>query len=247
MQQERIKLSYTRGMSCVYGLFSSKEPDRVRYVGISKNENADKRMAVHLTSARNNEKLARLPVYKWIKKHEADGYKIGYVLIETGLSWDEACYLEIAYIKDYRALDSGILNMTDGGEGFLGGKFSEESIEKIRAYWTPERRELQMERGKSRPKHVFTDEQMERMSESAKGRHKRLRESGLVWGLDVGPKDKTPKEVKDRIFKERLDGKSYQKIANDLNRDEIPTANQRKWYPTSVKNICDRQSPEDFV
>jgi hypothetical protein len=234
-------------MSCVYGLFSSKEPDRVRYVGISKYENADKRLAAHLTSARSDDRLARLPVYKWIKKHEAEGYVIGYVLIETGLSWEEACHLEIAHIKDYKLLDPGILNMTEGGEGFLGGNHTEESREKMRAYWTPEKREAQREKSRSRPKHIFTEEEMKRMSESAKGRHKRLRESGLIWGLDVGPKDKTSKEVKDRILRERLDGKSYKKIADELNRDEIPTANNRKWYPTSVKNICDRQNPEDVV
>ena len=231
-------------MSCVYGLFSSKEPDRVRYVGISKNENADKRLAAHLTSARNDPRLARLPVYKWIKKHEAEGYKIGYILLETGLSWEEACYLEIAHIKDYRAIDDGILNMTNGGEGFLGGTHSEESREKMRSYWTPEKRELQRERGKNKPKHVFTEEEMKRMSESAKKRHQNLRDSGLVWGLDVGPKDKIPKEIKDRIAQERNSGYSYWKIANGLNLDQVPTANGGKWYPTSVKNIFDRLNQE---
>lgn len=234
-------------MCCVYGLISTKEPDRVRYVGISKHENADKRVAAHLSSARNDKRLSHLPVYKWINKHEADGFSIGYVLIDTGLSWDEACYLEIEHIKEYRLLDDGLLNMTNGGEGFLGGSHSEESREKIRSYWTPEKREAQREKTKSRPVHVFTEEELNRMSELAKSRHKSLRDSGLVWGLDVGPKDKTPKEIKDRIIAEKLSGKSYRQIASSLNNDGILTQNGRKWYPTSVKNIFDRRNPEESV
>jgi hypothetical protein len=223
-------------------LFSTKEPERIRYIGISKNDNADKRLAVHLKSARNDSRLQHLPVYKWINRHEADGYSIGYVLIETGLSWDEACHLEMEHIKDYRLIESSLLNMTDGGEGFLGGSHSEESREKMRAYWTPERREIQRSNTKNRPAHVFTEEELERMSELAKVRHKKLKESGLVWGLDVGPKDKTPKEIKDRIISERRSGKSFQKIADGLNADNVPTSNGGKWYPTSVKNIFDRQN-----
>lgn len=228
-------------MSCVYGLISTKEPGRIRYVGISKYENADKRLASHIRTAKHDNRVSHLPVYKWINKHVQEGYAIGYILLEHGLSWDEACHLEAEHIKDYRLLDAGMLNMTDGGEGTYGHKHSEESREKMRAYWTPEKRKAQRERTKSRPTHVFTEEELERMSISAKGRHKRLRDSGLVWGLDVGPKDKTPKAVKDRIIEERDSGLSYRKIAAGLNQDGVPTANGRLWYPTSVKNIYDRQ------
>lgn len=231
-------------MSCVYGLFSTKEPERIRYIGISKHDNADKRLAVHISSARNDKRLSHLPVYKWVTKHESEGYSIGYILIDSGLSWEEACHLEIEHIRDYKLLDDGLLNMTDGGEGFLGGSHSDESREKMRLYWTPERREAQRERLKSRPSHVFTEDDLKRMSDSAKGRHQKLRDLGLVWGIDVGPKDKTPKAIKNRIFEERTSGKSYKKIADGLNLDEVPTANGAKWYPTSVKNIFDRQNLE---
>ena len=228
-------------MSCVYGLISTKEPDRVRYIGISKHENADKRFASHMHTAKNDKRVSHLPVYKWVNKHILEGHSIGYVLLESGLSWDEACHLEKEHIKDYRLLDVGILNMTDGGEGAYGYKHSEESRDKMRAYWTEEKREEQRGRTKSRPIHVFTEEELERMSISAKGRHQRLRDSGLVWGLDVGPKDKTPKAVKDRIVQEKDSGLSYRTIANKLNLENVPTANGSKWYATSVKNIYDRQ------
>jgi hypothetical protein len=231
-------------MSCVYGLFSTKEPEQIRYIGISKHEDADKRLAVHLSSARNDKRLSHLPVYRWINKHESEGFSIGYIIINDGLSWEEACFLEIENIKDYRLLNNKLLNMTDGGEGFLGGSHSEESREKMRAYWTFERREQQRERTKSRPIHVFTEDQLEKMKQSATKRHHKLRESGLIWGLDVGPKDKTPSQIKERIVEERKSGRSYGQISSGLNKDQVPTANGGKWYPTSVKNIYDRQNLE---
>lgn len=234
-------------MSCVYGLFSTKEPERIRYIGISKHDNADKRLAAHIKTARHDKRLSYLPVYKWINKHESDGFQIGYVLLHDGLSWDEACFLEIENIKEYRSLDKGLLNMTNGGEGFLGGVHSEESKAKMKAYWTPEKRAEQKERMKLKPAHIFTEEQLEQMKQSALKRHSKLRDSGLVWGLDVGPKDKTTREIKERILNERLSGKSYKQISDGLNQDQIPTANGGKWYPTSVKNIFDRYNPEKSV
>lgn len=69
--------------------------------------------------------------------------------------------------------------------------------------------------------------------------HKDRRERGVVWGVDMGPKNKTPLEVKDRILSSRVKGMSYREIADALNADEIPTQNGRKWHPSTVKNIVD--------
>jgi site-specific DNA recombinase len=83
--------------------------------------------------------------------------------------------------------------------------------------------------------------EMERgiISERQKDVHKDRRERGVVWGVDMGPKNKTPQEVKDRIIKERTAGKSYKSIADSLNNDGVPTQNKTKWYATTVKNIYD--------
>lgn len=83
--------------------------------------------------------------------------------------------------------------------------------------------------------------EMERgiISERQKDVHKDRRERGVVWGVDMGPKNKTPQEVKDRIIKERTAGKSYKAIADSLNNDGVPTQNKTKWYATTVKNIYD--------
>ena len=69
--------------------------------------------------------------------------------------------------------------------------------------------------------------------------HKDRRDRGIIWGVDMGPKNKTPDEVKERILSERNRGRPYGKIADDLNKDEIPTQNGRKWYASTVKNIVD--------
>ena len=83
--------------------------------------------------------------------------------------------------------------------------------------------------------------EMERgiIAERQKDVHKDRRARGVVWGKDMGPMNKTPQEVKDRIVLERSKGASFRKIADGLNKDSIPTQNQRQWYPTTVKNLLD--------
>jgi DNA invertase Pin-like site-specific DNA recombinase len=83
--------------------------------------------------------------------------------------------------------------------------------------------------------------EMERgiIAERQKDVHKDRRARGVVWGVDMGPKNKTPEDIKQRISNERATGKSYQKIADGLNHDGVPTQNGRKWYPTTVKNLLD--------
>jgi hypothetical protein len=69
--------------------------------------------------------------------------------------------------------------------------------------------------------------------------HKDRRDRGIVWGVDMGPKNRTLPEIKERIVAERAAGRSFGKIADGLNADGIPTQNNRKWYASTVKNIVD--------
>ena len=69
--------------------------------------------------------------------------------------------------------------------------------------------------------------------------HKDRRDRGVVWGVDMGPKNKTPIEIKARIYAERVRGRSYREIASGLNADGIVSQNGKKWYATTVKNIVD--------
>ena len=83
--------------------------------------------------------------------------------------------------------------------------------------------------------------EMERgiIAERQRDVHKDRRARGVVWGVDMGPRNKTPEEIRQRIMSERASGASFKTIADGLNRDEIPTQNLRKWYPTTVKNLVD--------
>lgn len=75
--------------------------------------------------------------------------------------------------------------------------------------------------------------------------HRDRRERGIVWGVDMGPKNKTPAEVKDRISIERNKGFSFRRIAEGLNQDNIPTQNGRQWHASTVKNIIDATTVEE--
>jgi DNA invertase Pin-like site-specific DNA recombinase len=75
--------------------------------------------------------------------------------------------------------------------------------------------------------------------------HKDRRERGIVWGVDMGPKNKTPLDIKERIMIERSNGRSYRKIADGLNSDSIPTQNGKVWYASTIKNIVDASIGED--
>lgn len=70
--------------------------------------------------------------------------------------------------------------------------------------------------------------------------HKDRRDRGIVWGVDMGPMNKTPEHIRQRILSERAAGASYKKIADGLNRDAISSQNGGLWYPTTVKNLLER-------
>jgi DNA invertase Pin-like site-specific DNA recombinase len=88
--------------------------------------------------------------------------------------------------------------------------------------------------------------EMERgiIAERQKDVHKDRRAQGIVWGKDMGPMNRTPQELKDRILSERSSGRSYREIASRLNNEGVPTQNGKSWYATTVKNILDRISGE---
>jgi DNA invertase Pin-like site-specific DNA recombinase len=83
--------------------------------------------------------------------------------------------------------------------------------------------------------------EMERNIIAARQRdiHDDRRKRGVVWGVDMGPMNKTPEEIRERVKRERALGLSYNKIAEGLNRDEVKGQNGGKWYPTTVKNLLE--------
>jgi DNA invertase Pin-like site-specific DNA recombinase len=83
--------------------------------------------------------------------------------------------------------------------------------------------------------------EMERgiIAERQKDIHKDRRSRGIVWGVDMGPMNKTPDDIRQRVVAERMSGASYRKIADGLNRDAISSQNGGAWYPTTVKNLLE--------
>ena len=88
--------------------------------------------------------------------------------------------------------------------------------------------------------------EMERgiIAERQKDVHKDRRARGIKWGVDMGPKNKTPEDIRQRVVDERSRGYSYRKIADGLNRDAISSQNGGKWYPTTVKNLLETISQQ---
>ena len=81
--------------------------------------------------------------------------------------------------------------------------------------------------------------EMERaiIAERQKDVHKDRREKGLQWGVDLGPKQMLSQEVTEQIFSSRDLGMSYGKIADMLNKAEVPTALGKKWYSSTIKYV----------
>ena len=81
--------------------------------------------------------------------------------------------------------------------------------------------------------------EMERgmISERQKDVHRDRRSSGQKWGIDLGPLPDIEQNIRERIYKERDLGLSYQLIADGLNAESVPTAHGgEKWYAATVRN-----------
>lgn len=112
----------------IYALceFPSQEP---RYVGKTV-QPLRLRLAAHLQTARRN---ARLPVHRWLAKRRKSGLHVCIKWLETvdaGQDWGSA---ERGWIAKLREEGAALLNLTDGGEGLDGHKFSNEHKAKIAA------------------------------------------------------------------------------------------------------------------
>jgi DNA invertase Pin-like site-specific DNA recombinase len=68
--------------------------------------------------------------------------------------------------------------------------------------------------------------------------HKDRRDSGKVWGVDVGPKSKVSEETKQMIYDKRQAGVSYKSIADELNAYKVQTSQGGKqWYASTVSSV----------
>lgn len=70
------------------------------------------------------------------------------------------------------------------------------------------------------------------------------RAKGVKLGGDRGTaKPRVPADVERRIRRARADRRTYRDIAEELNRDGVPTANGgREWYAATVRYVCQRRN-----
>ena len=202
-------------MASLYVLSLESLPEKVRYVGITKYEDAEARLRMHKANTTRN---TDIPLYKWMRKHDN---KVVARVVESGLSWKEACEKEILLIAEYRSNRAKLLNMTDGGEGLFnpssetrkkislkhkGKVLSPETREKIAAY----------NRGSS-----HSEETKKKMSNSHKGKpawnkNKKISEShrkNIIRSLKGRP---VSQETKDKIRKSNLGKKRSQETIEKL-------------------------------
>lgn len=81
--------------------------------------------------------------------------------------------------------------------------------------------------------------EMERaiIAERQKDVHRDRRESGKVWGIDLGPRSKVSEEIQQIIIDDRAKGVSLHQIARKLNNLNIPTGAGGRWYASTVSNV----------
>jgi hypothetical protein len=110
----------------IYALceFPSQAP---RYVGKTV-RSLRLRMAAHRQTSR---RAARLPVHRWLAKREREGRQVCIKWIETVDAFGDWQARERHWIATLRAEGASLLNLTAGGEGLAGHKFTEEHKQRI--------------------------------------------------------------------------------------------------------------------
>lgn len=137
----------------VYAIFKQSEPKRVRYVGLT-SKGAHSRFRGHWKSVARGKKTK---LYNWMRKYGPGQVDIR--VIQEYPTRDEVTQGERDWIAYYRSRGQADLNLTDGGEGILGFRHSDEYREKRRQYmlnnpirveFTPEMRKAISESNKRR-------------------------------------------------------------------------------------------------
>lgn len=121
----RVETIGNATLTAIYALceYPSWEP---RYVGKTI-QYIHERHKAHIRAAKAGK---RLPVHYWLRKQIESGSGLAIKLLEyAGANWAER---ERYWIERYKA-GGRLLNLTNGGEGMAGHKFSQEHREKIAA------------------------------------------------------------------------------------------------------------------
>lgn len=160
--RERVRLF----QGVVYGLRCHCHPLKgLRYVGVS--SNLKSRMSDHRGQARRGNSR---PVYKWMRKHGVENIDpVELSVHSTSLEMFEA---EIETIARLRAEGQDLLNVTEGGEGTMGYRHSQDVYDRLaesrRRENLPE--EVRLKLSESSKRENLSPETRKRMSDSHKGK-----------------------------------------------------------------------------
>lgn len=116
-------------MPSLYVIYRKSKPKEIRYVGITMHDDVQKRFNSHLDKTKQG---VNRPINDWINKYYPD---VDIKKVKSISTWEEACRQEIMLIAKLKKAGHKLLNMTDGGEGTVGFKDSEETrIKKSKAH-----------------------------------------------------------------------------------------------------------------
>jgi len=89
--------------------------------------------------------------------------------------------------------------------------------------------------------------EMERaiIAERQKDIHKDRRDRGLVWGKDLGPKQRISDEIRQRIRDERSRGLSLRAIARGLDAEGIKSAYGGRWTASTINYVLNENMEEE--
>lgn len=105
-------------------LITNKVNDK-KYVGIT-SKDKESRFKKHVKDACS--KKHNMAIHKAIRKYGADNFELS--VLDTAETWEDLCDLEKHCIIQYNSKTPNGYNLTDGGSGTLGYKFTEEQIKK---------------------------------------------------------------------------------------------------------------------
>lgn len=232
----RREVGYAGLIGGVYGV-RTLDSSEYRYVGQT-TLSSTKRMSQHLKAAKAGRKT---PFYDWLRK-TPDAHIVPLELVWTSL--DDLGEAEKRWIADLRAQGHRLLNLTDGGLGVVGLK------------WTDEMREAARQRmlgrkGVSQPGELnpmfgrsHTDEQKARWSEERKGTN--AGEANPNFGK-FGPDHPAygrvfSAETLERLSEQKRGEKNpnYGRTASAETRAKMSAVRKGRPMPSSVRNAHTR-------
>ncbi len=203
-------------MAVVYALVASKEPETIRYIGRTKFDTPDKRLATHKRDAKAG---GTYHIHNWIRKVEDDGDVVIAIILDGELTWEESATREIYWIAEYKARGYDLTNMTSGGDG------APNLPEEVRLVMSAKAR------GKGHPQ---SEETRRKISEAHKGRkpsdeiREKYRKAKLGKKVSAETKAKISAssrgKPKSEATKAKMSAWQYGRVLSDEHKEKVSKA-----------------------